>query len=481
MSDLGRQTADLDATSLAELVRAGEVTALELVDAAIERLEAVNGTLNAVVTPMFDEARELAKSPPITGPFPGVPFLMKDFLAEVQGVRFTEGSRFLGEFIPSEDSGLVKRFRAAGLQFIGKTNTPEFAIGATTEPQRFGPTHNPWDTERTPGGSSGGAAAAVAARVVPMAHGNDAGGSIRIPASCCGLVGLKPSRGRVSLGPLYGDLFGGVVAELAVTRSVRDTATLLEAVAGPMTGEPYIAPPPLGSFAAAVDKAPGELKIGFSAVTPLGDPLDPECEQAVRDAARLCAQLGHHVEESAPDYDAMHLWTQLTTMLFSGTAWAQADWCRRLDQPLTPQLFEPFVWAFGEKGRALTAPEYLMAVQDLQAEVRRYSRFFDRFDLWLTPTLGQPPVPLGALSYTGDPIELRRRTAKFSPFTYIANATGQPAISLPLHWTEDGLPVGVHFVARLGEEETLLSLAAQLEQAKPWHHRQPPVSAAQAT
>jgi len=477
MSDLARQTAELDATSLAELVRKGETTALELVDAAIDRLEAVNGTLNAVVTPMFEQARERAKAPPMDGPFPGVPFLIKDFLAEVEGVRFTEGSRFLGDFTPSEDSELVKRFRAAGLQFIGKTNTPEFAIGATTEPQRFGPTHNPWNTECTPGGSSGGAAAAVAARVVPMAHGNDAGGSIRIPASCCGLVGLKPSRGRVSLGPLYGDLFGGVVAELAVTRSVRDTATLLEAVAGPTTGEPYIAPPPQGSFATAVNKAPGELRIGFSTVTPLGDPLDSECERAVLDAARLCEQLGHKVEERAPDYDAMGLWTHLTTMLFSGTAWAQADWCRRLGQPLTPQLFEPFVWAFGEKGRALTAPEYLMAVQDLQAEVRRYSRFFDDFDLWLTPTLGQPPVLLGTLGYTGDPIELRRRTAKFSPFTYIANATGQPAISLPLHWTEDGLPIGIHFVARSGEEETLLRLAAQLEKASPWHHKRPAVTA----
>ncbi|MEJ2177914.1 MAG: amidase [Gammaproteobacteria bacterium] len=474
MNSIAKETANLDATALGELVSRKEVTPAELIDAAIDRLEAVNGDLNAVITPMYESAREQAASLLPAGPFPGVPFLVKDFLAEVKGVRFTEGSYFLGEHVPTADSGIIRRFRDAGLVFIGKTNTPEFAIGVTTEPQRFGPTHNPWDLSRTPGGSSGGAAAAVAARVVPMAHGNDAGGSIRIPASCCGLVGLKPSRGRVSLGPLYGDLFGGIIAELGLTRSVRDTARLLDAVAGPMTGEPYVAPPAPDTCENVIARPPQALKVGFSAVTPLGDPLDPECEKAVRDAAALCADLGHHVEEQAPEYDAFNLWTHLTTMLASGTAWAQADWSRRLGQSLKSELFEPFVWAFGERGRALSAPDYLMAVQDLQAEVRSFSSFFELFDLWLTPTLGQPPVLLGSLSYDGDPIELRRRSAKFSPFTYIGNATGQPGISLPLHWTPDNLPVGVHFLARLGEEHTLLALATQLEQAKPWQDRQPP-------
>ena len=475
MNSIARETANLDATALGELVKRKQVTAAELVDASIERLEAVNADLNAVITPMYESAREQVADPVAAGPFAGVPFLVKDFLAEVEGVRFTEGSHFLGEYVPAADSGIIRRFRDAGLVFIGKTNTPELAIGATTEPQRFGPTHNPWDLSRTPGGSSGGAAAAVAARVVPMAHGNDAGGSIRIPASCCGLVGLKPSRARVSLGPLYGDLFGGIVAELGLTRSVRDTARLLDAVAGPTTGDPYIAAPAPDSYENLILRPPRALKVGFSTITPLGDPLDPECEQAVRDAAALCAELGHHVEEQAPDYDAINLWTHLTTMLASGIAWAQADWSRRLDKPLDPRQFEPFVWAFGDRGRALSAPDYLMAVQDLQAEVRRFSGFFQSFDLWLTPTLGQPPVPLGTLSYDGDPIELRRRTAKFSPFTYIGNATGQPGISLPLHWTADGLPVGVHFLARLGEEHILLALAAQLEQAKPWHERLPAI------
>jgi amidase len=477
MTSITEQTGRLDATALSSLIANKEVSALELVDSAIERLEKVNGQLNAVVTPMYEEARAHAINHPQGGAFPGVPFLIKDFLAEVEGVRFTEGSAFLGEHIPSRDSELITRFRAAGLLFIGKTNTPEFAIGATTEPHRFGATRNPWNTTLTPGGSSGGSAAAVAARVVPMAHGNDAGGSIRIPASCCGLVGLKPSRGRVTLGPLYGDLFGGIVSELGVTRSIRDMAALLDAVAGPMPGEPYTLPAPERPYAEEFKREPGKLRIGFSAKTPLGDELHPECDRAVRGAAKLCEHLGHEVEERAPDYDAMRLWTNFTTLLASGVSWAMQDWSRRLEKPLAPQDFEPFVWTFGERGRALSATEYLLAVQDVQAEVRKYSPFFELYDLWLTPTLGQPPVPLGTLSYDGDPIELRRRTARFSPFTYIANATGQPAISLPLHWSEAGLPIGVHLTARVGEESTLLRIAAQLEQACPWADRYPSVCA----
>jgi amidase len=477
MTSIAEQTGRLDATELSSLVRKSEISVPELVDGAIERLEKVNGQLNAVITPMYEEARAWAVDHPVAGAFPGVPFLVKDFLAEVKGVRFTEGSAFLGEYVPTEDSELIARFRASGLLCIGKTNLPEFAIGATTEPVRFGRTRNPWNTTLTPGGSSGGSAAAVAARVVPMAHGNDAAGSIRIPASCCGLVGLKPSRGRVSLGPLYGDLFGGIVSEFAITRSIRDTASLLDAVAGPMTGEPYSVPTPERPYSEEIKREPAGLRIGFSATTPLGDDLHPECEQAVRDTAKLCEGLGHEVEERAPDYDAMRLWTNLTTMLASGVSWAMQDWSRRLGRPLMQEQFEPFVWAFSERGRSLTATDYLLAVQDVQAEVRRCSRFFESFDLWLTPTLGQPPVPLGTLTYDGDAVELRRRTAHFSPFTYIANATGQPAISLPLHWSESGIPIGVQMTARTGEESTLLRIAAQLEQARPWSDRLPAVCA----
>ena len=472
------ELAGLDATRCAALVRAGELTPLDLVDAAIDRAEQVNGTLNAIVTEMYEHARETARAHSGIGLFAGVPFLVKDFLAEVEGVRFTEASSFLSDHVPAGDSELVRRFRAAGLVFIGKTNTPELAIGPTTEPRLFGPTRNPWDTARTPGGSSGGAAAAVSSRVVPMAHGNDAGGSIRIPASCCGLVGLKPSRGRVPLGPHYGDLFSGLVSELGVTRSVRDTAALLDAVAGTAVGEPYFPAPPARSYTNEAGRSPGSLRIGFSVESPLGDAIDPECERAVRDTAALCDSLGHAVEEARPDYEAEELWTKFTTMLSAGAAWAIADWERRTGRTAEPDHFEPFVWAFAERGRALGAHDYLLAVQDMQRAVRDLSAYFARYDLWLTSTLGQPPVELGTLVYRGgDPFELRRRCARFSPYTWISNASGQPAISVPLHWTGAGLPVGVHFVARWGEESALIRLAGQLERARPWAERRPGVCA----
>lgn len=475
MSNSSLNYGDLDALGLAKLVQKGDVSALELVDEAISRTEALNGELNAVITEMFQHARAAAVKPLGKGPFAGVPFLMKDFVAEVAGVPFYEGSDFLDGYIPHKDSELYQRFCRAGLITIGKTNLPEFAIGATTEPKRFGATHNPWDLSRTPGGSSGGAGAAVAARVVPMAHGNDVGGSIRIPASCCGLVGLKPTRGRTSLAPHYGDIISGYFIEHALTRTVRDSAALLGAIEGPGIGEPFEIPRPGRSYLEEVSRPCEKLKIGFSTVTPLGDPLHPECEKAVRETAILCAELGHDVVEASPSYDAMSFWTQYTTVLASGVAWAVADWARRLGKELVEESFEPFVWAFTERGRGLSAPEYLLAIQDVQNHIRDISRFYVDYDMWLTPTLGQPPVELGTLVYQGDPFELRRRMAEFSPYTYIANATGQPAISLPLYWTEQGLPIGLHFTARHNAEDVLIRLAGDLEQAKQWHKRKPPV------
>lgn len=469
--------AELDATAQAQLVRRGEVSALELVDDAIDKCQQVNGELNAVVTEMFELARAAARRPLADGPFAGVPFLMKDFGAEVKGVRFTEGSAFLKDYVPGEDSELYKRFCRAGLITIGKTNVPEFAVGPTTEPRLFGPARNPWDTRRTTGGSSGGAAAAVAARVVPMAHGNDIGGSIRIPASCCGLVGLKPSRGRASLAPHYGDVLAGFFNEFALTRSVRDSAALLDAVAGPAVGEPYLAPAPARAYVEELSAAPGRLRIGFTTSTPLGDPLDPQCVAAVQATAALCESLGHDVEEASPEFDAMRLWQNFTTLLAAVCAWARADWARRIGREPTPDDFEPFVWAFCERGSKLGAADYLLAMQDLQHEVRAMSAFFEQHDVWLSTTLGAPPVELGTLVYEGDPIGLRRRMAAFSPYTYISNASGQPAISLPLHWTADGLPVGLHFVTHMGDEAALIRLAAQLEQAQPWAQRRPPVCA----
>lgn len=468
---------EFDATALANLVRRGEVSALELVDEAIRRLEQVNGDLNAVIHTMYDHARASAASIDRRQRFAGVPFLMKDFGAEMAGFPFREGSRFLEHYVAAQDSAIVRRFTDAGLITLGKTNLPEFAIGVTTEPQWKGATHNPWDLTRTPGGSSGGSAAAVAARITPAAHGNDVGGSIRIPASACGLVGLKPSRGRTSQAPLYGDILAGCFVEHVLTRSVRDCAGLLDVVAGPVPGDPYQAPAPMRPYAEEVEREPGQLRIAYSTVTPLGDELDDECKRAIEDTAALLDSLGHVISEAAPVFDAMELWTKYTTLLASLVAWILADWSRRLGREATEADVEPFVWAFAERGRAIGAQDYLLAMQDVQVQVRALSAFYDTHDAWLTTTLGQPPLALSTLVYDGDPFELRRRMARFSPFTYLANASGQPAISLPLYWSSDGLPVGLHFTARFGEEDLLLRLAAQLERARPWADRRPGVCA----
>lgn len=471
--ELGR----LDALAQAELVRRKEITALELVEAAIDRIERVNGDVNAVVLRMYELAREEASQPLSDGPFAGVPFLLKDFLAEYAGQRFTEGTAFLRDFVSDHDSELVRRYRRAGLIVVGKTNTPELAIGPTTEPRLFGPTRNPWDTGRTAGGSSGGAAAAVAARMVPMAHGNDAGGSIRVPAACCGVFGLKPTRARNPLSPRYGDLMSGLVAEHALTLTVRDSAALLDATSGPDVGDPYWAPPPARSYLEEVGAPPGRLRIAFSTRPLMGGEVHPECVAAVRDAAKLCAALGHEVVEGAPVVDGERLFRSFTGVLASGFTWGIDDWERRTGRTPSSEHFEPFVWAFTGRGRQFSAPEYLFMVQELQLLSRDIARFFVDHHVWLTPVLGEPPVPLGTFRYDGgDPLAVRRRMAAFTPFTYIANVTGQPAMSVPTYWTTTSLPLGTHWLGRFGDEATLFRLAAQLEAASPWTNRRPPVS-----
>ena len=471
------ELASLDATAQAELVRRREVTPLELIEAAIARVEKVNPAINAVVFKMYDQARAAARAPLPAGPLSGVPFLLKDFLAEYAGVPFTEGTAYLGNYIPAEDSELVRRYKRAGLVFIGKTNTPELAVGPTTEPRLFGPTRNPWDTGRTAGGSSGGAAAAVAAGMVPMAHGNDAGGSIRVPAACCGVFGLKPTRARIPLGPHYGDLMSGLVAEHALTRSVRDSAALLDAVSGPELGDPYWAPPPARPFAAEIAAPAGKLRIAFSTRTITGAEISPQCVAAVEDAARLCAHLGHEVVEAMPKIDAECFFLAFTSVLAAGFTWAIDDWTRRLSRTPSEDLFEPFVWAFTGRGRQFTAPQYLLAVQDLQRISRTVARFFADHDVWLTPMLGEPPVPLGTFAYQSgtDPFELRLKMARFTPFSYFANATGQPAMAVPTYWTPEGLPVGNQYIGRFGDEATLFRLASQIEAERPWARRHPPV------
>jgi amidase len=469
----------LDAMAQAELVRSGEASPVELVDAAIVRIEKLNPQLNAVIHELFDRARTEAAGDLPDGPFRGVPFLLKDFAAELEGTPFSEGTRLSGDYVSSHTQELTKRFQAAGLVICGKTNTPEFGILPTTEPQRFGATRNPWDPTRTTGGSSGGSAAAVASGMVPVAHANDGGGSIRIPASCCGLVGLKPSRARVTAAPLYGDIMGGLVAEHVVSRSVRDSAAVLDAIAGPTPGEPYAAPARRGeSFLAAVTRAPGRLRIALSVTAPNGEPVHTDCVAAARAAAELCTSLGHDVVDAAPQIGADALTGHFINAWAAGNAWTMADWEERLGREGTADDVEPLTWALVELGRSIGAGQYLKSVQELQKASRQIGLFMEDYDVVLSPTLGEPPVPLGTFDSPADqPLYGLRRAASFVPFTPVFNVTGQPAISLPLHWNGDGLPIGVQFAAGLGDEETLLSLAGQLEQASPWAARFPAIHA----
>jgi amidase len=470
----------LDATAQADLIRRREVAPIELIDAAIARIERINPRLNAVVIPMYEQARAAVASDLPAGPFAGVPFLLKDFLAEYAGVRLTEGSAFLADsYVPADDSELVRRLKRSGLVVIGKTNTSELAILPTAEPRLWGPARNPWDLGRTTGGSSGGAAAAVAAGLVPMAHANDAGGSIRIPAACCGLFGLKPTRGRVPLGPHYGDLYGGIVAEHAVTRSVRDSAALLDAVAGPEVGDPYWAPPPARPYLQEVGADPGRLRIAFSTTALTKAQVHPACVAAVEDAASLCAKLGHEVVEAAPPIDGSRLGHAFATIYAAGAAWAVDDWARRTGRAPTPDRFEPLTWSLQERGHGLSAADLLIARQDSQRIAREIATFLSGYDVWLTPVVAEPPISIGSFdSPEDDPRRGLRRAGAFAPFTYICNLTGQPAMSVPLWWTADGLPVGSHFAGRFGDEATLFRLAAQLEAARPWADRRPPIARA---
>ena len=461
----------LDATAQAELVRKKEVQPIELVEAAIDRIERFNPTLNAVITPMYEFARMAAAEKLPEGPFTGVPFLLKDILAFFAGVRMTLGSKLLQDFVPDHDSELVVRFKQAGLVIVGKTNTPEFGIFPTTEPQLFGPCRNPWNTDHTTGGSSGGAAAAVAAGMVPMAHGNDGGGSLRIPASCCGVFGLKPTRARNPLGPDFGDVISGLVAEHAITRSVRDSAALLDATAGPDVGDPYWAPPPERPYLQEVGADPGRLRIAFTTKAAIDVTVHADCVQAVKDAAKLCAELGHVVEETTLPANAEMLFNAFSVLWSAGIGSTLKALGATQDQ------VEPPTWALKEMGDQYSAADYVLAIQTLQSVSREVARFFQDYDVLLTPTLAEPPLPLGSFDSPPDnPMQGLYRSEAFACFTPICNMTGQPGMSLPLFWNADNLPVGTHFIGRFGDEATLFRLAAQLEEARPWAGRRPAVS-----
>jgi amidase len=472
------ELSNLDATAQAELVRKKEVKPIELVEAVIERIERVNPQINAVVTKMYDHARSAANTELPDAPFAGVPFLLKDLLAAYEGVAMSSGSKYLKDFKPNHDSELVARYKRAGLIVTGKTNTPEFGILPTTEPDLFGAARNPWNVERNTGGSSGGSAAAVAARIVPMAHANDGGGSIRIPASCCGVFGLKPTRARNPLGPDFGDMFSGLVAEHAVTISVRDSAALLDATSGYAPGDPYSAPAIERPFAQEVGRDPGKLRIAFTTKTPLGTPLAEDCQKATEDAAKLLRDLGHEVEEGAPVVNGEMLVKSFMAIWAAGLTWTVQSLHFAVGRMPEAGELESGTQALYEMGKAVSAPDYLLAVQYMQILGRQVADFMSSYDLLLTPTLGMPPVPLGSFAPAQDDAMAGMRFATaFVPFTPICNATGQPAMSVPLYWNDEGLPVGTHFVGRFGDEATLFRLAAQLEEARPWASRRPPVCA----
>ena len=471
--------ASLDATEQAELVRSGTVSPLELVDAAIERIERVNRSLNAVVIDAFDQARkEARREVKRDAPLAGVPFLLKDLLATCAGMAQTESSRFLQGNVATHDSTLVSRFRKAGLVIVGKTNTPEFGNASTTEPALFGPCRNPWQLDHSPGGSSGGSAAAVASLMVPAAHGSDGGGSIRVPASCCGVFGFKPTRGRNPLGPRFGDVFAGLYVEHVLTRSVRDSALFLDQTTGPEPGDPYLLPAPRRPFVDEAKDRNVRLKLSFSTRAPSGEVIHPDTSLAVSETAALCRALGHEVDEASPQFDFEALERGFFELWADGTAWSIESWTRRLGRAPKPGELEPLTRALWGIGRKRTAADHLLTVEHVQAEARKASMFFQHYDAWLTPTVAEPPPLLGAFEpSSGEPLDALALDGRFSPFTYFANVTGQPAMSVPLAWNSRGLPVGVHFIGRFGEDASLFRLAAQLEEARPWCQRLPPTSA----
>jgi amidase len=471
----------VDATAQADLVRSGEVTSQELVEGAIERIEALNGELNAVIHPLFEEGLATA---PADGPFQGVPFVVKDLGCTVKDTLHHEGMRFLRDqgFRADADSWLASRFRAAGFVFVGKTNTPELGILPTTEPDAYGATRNPWNTDHSPGGSSGGSGSAVASGMVSIGHANDGGGSIRIPASCCGLVGLKATRARVSMAPL-GDYVGGLVTELVVSRSVRDTAAVLEFVSeGAPPGEPYFAPAKARPYIDEVGADPGKLRIGLMTRPPGGEAdAHPDCVAAAEAAARELEGLGHTVEVAHPGaLDDPGYIPQFLVRWTAGVAAGLDFWSMRTGKQVTKDDVEPLTWALAEQGWSNSAAQFVTAIGYAQIMARAVLAWWQDYDLLLTPTMAAPPAELGTIGtgHEENPYAPIERAIPYAAFTAGFNATGQPAISLPLHWSEAGLPIGVQLVADMGREDLLLRVAAQLEEAVPWAERRPPTFAA---
>lgn len=489
---------DYDAVGLSELITAGEVTPSDLVEAAIARAEKVNPSLNAIILEQYGRARRTATAGDLGEPFRGVPSLTKD-LAIVEGDVASFGSVFFRDFVGPATDEYQRRFTAAGLIPIGRTNSPEFGLLPTTEPVLHGPTRNPWNLDHSSGGSSGGAAAATAAGIVPLAHASDGGGSIRLPASACGVFGLKPSRGRMPRFPASAADY--LSLDLCVSRSVRDTATLLDAVHGGLPGAAYYLSPPQGSYRDAADADPGPLRIAFTTVDFRGNRVDPDCTVAVTAAAELLEQAGHEVVEAIPDVDGdslaeafLAVWESLAESIFTlileevGKRRSGALLRRTIGDWRTMKLlalmdkrksgrdaFEPFTWHLAERSRRRTPAQLEAARTELQNISYRMGSFFEQYDVLLSPVLGSPPVALGEIDQDAPWDDLIEQLFAYVAFTPVANFSGLPAMSVPTHWSDAGLPVGTHYMGRLGDEHTLLALAGQLERAVPWFDRRPPI------
>ncbi len=476
LSIRARDYLEHDATGLAALVRRHETTPRELLDAALEIAARVDPAINATSQRFEERAYEAAKTGLPSGPLAGVPYLLKDLALMMGGTRTTQGSRYFRDFMAPADDTFVTRLKAAGLNIFGKTTTPEFGLTVTTESALTGITRNPWNLERSSGGSSGGAAAAVAAGIVPAAQGSDGGGSIRIPAACCGLFGLKPSRGRTPVGPFRGEGWAGLSVTHALTRSVRDSALLLDLVAGGEPGARLAAPPPPHSYVEATRREPEHpLRIALLAEHPLGGELHSDCRAAVEDAAKLCTELGHHVETAFPALDTETLNNAIIAIIAVETSLLVSAREQATGVQPSPEVLEQVTLAYHELGRTIDPRAYPKALYDIQAQAYRMGRFLEDYDIILSPTLARPPVGFGVVSLDQPFAAYREAVAAYSPFTALYNMTGQPAMNVPLHWNSQGLPIGTMFAARYGEEHTLFSLAGQLERARPWAKRRPPI------
>lgn len=463
-----------DALGLAELVRRKDVTPEELLEAAIERVEARNPALNAVTMKLYDYGRKAIADGLPDGRLRGVPYLMKDLTAPIAGVKMTRGSKFFADTPPSPiDSEHVRRLKRAGLVIFGRTNTCELGLSLTCEPQLHGPTRNPWNVEHISGGSSGGAAAAVGARMLPIAHASDGFGSIRAPAACCGVVGLKPTRDRNTFAPFLGEGLAGCSTEHAVSLSVRDSAALLDATQGPGPGDPHVAPPPARPYLEEAGTPPGKLRIAWTAAAPNGAKIDPECLRLLAETVQLCADLGHQVEERDPEIDRAAVVPTFVTIAAVNTVVNLAGH-PTAGRPAREGEVERITWLTAQKGESTSAADYVRATQTAHRLGRQMAAFHADYDVLLTPGLASPAVKLGWLDMMMDDVEeYWRRVFAFSPFTVWFNLTGQPGLMLPLGQSSGGLPLAVQLVGRFGDEATLFRLGAQLEAARPWFGRRP--------